>query len=215
MALGVHFGVARDNAFVSRLGDVLARKLASADVLGRLQVLRHAYAKTKKQLPMSAAASRVQFDEGDDDGTAALGIGFDVGGRDAANYISALTPVTKQVFDGLTAQYQRDAFTLAAASDARMVKQIQDELGEIAAKGGSAPDFRTAVNHITDEAGVQRINSFTLDTAFNTAMQKAYSAGRLKQMQEPHMQDALPYWQYWTVGDSRVRPEHAVLDGFC
>jgi uncharacterized protein with gpF-like domain len=33
-------------------------------------------------------------------------------------------------------------------------------------------------------------------------------------MQEPHMMDALPFWQYWTVGDIRVRPGHAELDGF-
>jgi uncharacterized protein with gpF-like domain len=33
-------------------------------------------------------------------------------------------------------------------------------------------------------------------------------------MQAPHMTEALPYWQYWTVGDLRVRPGHAELDGF-
>lgn len=214
MRLGVHFGVRRDNAFIPRLGDVLAHKLAGADMLGRLQVLRHAYAKTKRRLPLSAAASGVQFDE-DENGSATLGIGFDIGGENSSNYIAALTPVAKQTYDGLTAQYQRDAFTLAAASDARMVKKIQEALSEVAAKGGTAADFRAEVLKITDDAGVQQINAFTLDTAFNTAMQKAYSAGRLAQMKEEHMQAALPYWQYWTVGDDRVRPEHAVLDGFC
>jgi uncharacterized protein with gpF-like domain len=34
-------------------------------------------------------------------------------------------------------------------------------------------------------------------------------------MREPGMMDALPYWQYWTVGDMRVRPAHAALDLFC
>lgn len=213
MAVRVHLGTVRDNAFVPRMGDVLAKKLAAADLLGRLQILRHAHAKTKKHLPLTAAGRIVRFDE--NDGSADIGIGFDVEGDDAADYISKLTPVTKHVFDGLTAQYQKDAFTLAGASDVRMVKKVQAALADIAEKGGTPADFQAAAKKITDDAGVEEMNAFTLDTAFNTAMQKAYSAGRLAQMQEPHMTQALPYWQYWTVGDLRVRPEHAVLDGFC
>ena len=59
-----------------------------------------------------------------------------------------------------------------------------------------------------------QINAFTLDTAFNTAMQRAYSLGRYDQMREPGVAAILPYWQYWIVGDLRVRPEHRVLQGF-
>jgi SPP1 gp7 family putative phage head morphogenesis protein len=99
-------------------------------------------------------------------------------------------------------------------SDTRLIAKIRDALGEAAAKGETASDWKDAVNKLTSEAGVADLSSFTLDTAFNTAMQKAYSAGRLEQMQEPHMVEALPFWQYWTVGDDRVRPEHEVLDGF-
>ena len=96
-----------------------------------------------------------------------------------------------------------------------MLQRVQAALADIAKKGETAADFQKAAKTITDNAGVEQMNAFTLDTAFNTAMQKAYSSGRLQQMQEPHMVEALPYWQYWTVGDFRVRPEHAVLDGFC
>jgi SPP1 gp7 family putative phage head morphogenesis protein len=49
---------------------------------------------------------------------------------------------------------------------------------------------------------------------FTTNMQKAYSLGRYEQMKQPETMDALPFWQYMTVGDDRVRPEHAVIDGF-
>ena len=70
------------------------------------------------------------------------------------------------------------------------------------------------MNAITDDAGVAQLDAFTLDTAFNTAMQKAYSLGRYEQMSDPAVKAVLPYWQYWTVGDDRVRPEHAVLNGF-
>jgi SPP1 gp7 family putative phage head morphogenesis protein len=204
MPLRIHHSVTRDNAFVPRMGEVLARKLAAADLLGRLQILRHGYLKTKRKLPLSTAAGSVRFDESDDAALLSAGISFDIPCDDVADYITRLVPVTRDVFDGLTAQYRKDAFTLAGASDVRLVQKIQEQLAEIARRGGTAAEFR-----------VEQINAFTLDTAFQTAMQKAYSAGRLAQMREPHMIEALPFWQYWTVGDLRVRPEHAVLDGFC
>jgi SPP1 gp7 family putative phage head morphogenesis protein len=215
MPLRFHHVLARDNAFVPRLGEVLARKLAAADMLGRLQILRHGYLKTKRKLPLSAAAGSVRFDEADNDALLSAGISFDLPTEDVAGYITQLVPVTRDVFDGLTAQYRKDAFTLAGASDVRLVQKIREQLAEIASKGGTAAEFRAAVNKLTAEEGVAQINAFTLDTAFQTAMQKAYSSGRLAQMREPHMMEALPFWQYWTVGDLRVRPEHAVLDGFC
>jgi SPP1 gp7 family putative phage head morphogenesis protein len=218
MALGVHFGTPRENAVQSRLGDTLARHLAAADLLGRMQILRHTRMKTGKFLPLSAAAGpALRFDEsGDDDLQALATAGFSVDQQDddAERFIRQLTPVTRQVFDGLTSQYKGDAFTLAGVADQRLIQNVRDELADIARRGGTAQDFRDHVNKLTSDAGVAEVDSFTLDTAFNTAMQKAYSAGRLQQMREPHMVNAMPFWQYWTVGDFRVRPEHAVLDGF-
>jgi uncharacterized protein with gpF-like domain len=43
---------------------------------------------------------------------------------------------------------------------------------------------------------------------------KAYAKGRAEQMADPAVVAALPYWQYRTAGDGRVRPAHAALDGF-
>jgi SPP1 gp7 family putative phage head morphogenesis protein len=80
--------------------------------------------------------------------------------------------------------------------------------------GGTQQDFEKAVAKMTSDAGVEEIAAFTLDTVFTTNMQKAYSLGRFEQLSDPAVRQALPYWQYLTLGDSRVRPEHAVLDYF-
>lgn len=213
MALSLHLGTPRDSGLQRQLGDLLARKMASADLLGRVQILRHARKKTGRTLPLSAAGRSIKFDESDQD-SSDLGFAFDVGGAANAAQIRALTPVTRQVFDGLTALYAKDAFTLAGTADVRLIQKVRDALAEVAEKGDTIQDFRAAVSRICSQEGVEDLNGFTLDTAFNTAMQKAYSNGRLVQMQEPSMVDALPFWQYWTVGDLRVRPEHAALDGF-
>lgn len=218
MALDFHLGAARDNGLQRRLGDLFARHLASADLLGRLQILRHAHKRAGKLLPMAEGHRALRF--GEQDGESAgqqdsvVGFSFDLPDDQAARFIGELTPVTRAVFDGLTAAYRQDAFTMAGAADARLIEKIRDALAGTAKEGGTASDFQKAVQRLTTEAGVADLNKFTIDTAFQTAMQKAYSAGRLEQMQEPHMVEALPFWQYWTVGDDRVRPEHEVLDGF-
>jgi SPP1 gp7 family putative phage head morphogenesis protein len=213
VALGFHLGNPGDTGIQRRLGDTLARHLAAADLLGRLQIMRHAHKKTGKLLPISPSSRVARFAEDPHDQVTG-GFSFDLPNDDAQRFIQALTPVTRQVFDGLTAQYQRDAFTLAGVSDVRLIEKIRDSLAEIARDGGTAQDFHAAVRKLAGDAAVDGLNAFTLDTAFQTAMQKAYSSGRLEQMREPSTMDALPFWQYWTVGDLRVRPEHAVLDGF-
>jgi SPP1 gp7 family putative phage head morphogenesis protein len=48
---------------------------------------------------------------------------------------------------------------------------------------------------------------------FRTNVQSAYGAGRYKAIRNPVVTRTRPYVQYRTVGDSRVRDEHAALDG--
>jgi SPP1 gp7 family putative phage head morphogenesis protein len=195
-----------------QLGNLLARHLAAANLLGRAQVVREVHRRTGKRIAVSTNAHlRAHFD---DSGDAAIGFSFNVPNDDAANYIAGLTSVTRQTFDGLTATYQSQAFTLAGVADVRLIEKIKDALADTMKAGGSKDDFEAAVKKLTDDAGVEELNAFTLDTAFNTTMQKAYSLGRFEQMQSPATRAVLPYWQYWTVGDDRVRPEHRVLQGF-
>jgi len=210
MALRFHMMPTRSHEIQARVGNMLARHLAAANLLGRVQVVKLAHKKTGRKLPVAAGSRHVNFDDDDLYGS----FSTDLPGDDAAEYIRDLTPVTKEIFDGLTAQYKKDAFTLAGAADLRLIQKIQAALAEVAQKGETAADFEAAVNKITDDAGIAQLNAFTLDTAFNTAMQKAYSLGRYEQMTDESVTAVLPFWQYWTVGDDRVRPEHMVLDGF-
>jgi SPP1 gp7 family putative phage head morphogenesis protein len=203
----------------AQLGDMLAEHLAAANLLGRLHIARFAISKTGKPARLALTSHHgVSF--ADDDHNAAgdtLGVGFsfDLPPTGAIEYLRNLTPVTRHLFDGLTSQYRRDAFTVAGVSDQRLIAKIRDTLSETLAKGGTARDFRAQVDQLCTEEGVQKLTAFELDTVFQTNSGKAYSAGRLEQMREPATMDALPYWQYWTVGDARVRPAHASLDGFC
>ncbi|MGO8759353.1 MAG: phage minor head protein [Terracidiphilus sp.] len=213
MALRFHLNPTGRSQVQLRMGDLLARHLAAANLLGRVQILKHARRKTGQVIPITAVSRLRHFDEQDDDSIYGS-FSTDLPNDDAAGYLADLTPVTKEIFKGLSAQYQSSAFTLAGAADVRLIEKIRDALADAAQKGETADQFQLAVKKITDDAGVAELSSFTLDTAFNTAMQRAYSLGRYEQMKDPATMNVLPIWQYWTVGDDRVRPEHAVLDGF-
>ena len=190
-----------------------------AILLGRLHVARFALSKRRKPMRLALTGHRIRnFAEDDrNDAGDVLGVSFsfDLPATGAIDYLRNLTPVTKDLFDGLTAQYRSDAFTVAGVSDQNLIAKIRDALSETLSKGGSAHDFRAAVDEMCSKAGIDKIAAFELDTIFQTNTGKAYSAGRLEQLREPSLVDALPYWQYWTAGDLRVRPAHAALDGFC
>ena len=197
------------------LAGTLAQHLAAANLLGRLQLVREVHKRTGRKVEI-ATSSRLRFD--DDDASTGTTVNaaysFSLPTDGSADYLRNLVPVTKDVFDGLTAQYRAQAFTLAGVADQRLIEKIRDAMADVAKQGGSRADFEKAADKLTSEAGVADLNSFTLDTAFNTAMQRAYSLGRYEQMSEPVVKHLLPIWQYWTVGDDRVRPEHRVLHRF-
>ena len=205
--------IPKDHGVQLQVAEQLARHMAAANVLGRLSVVKNVQKKTGKTVPLSMSTRRnLHFDDGSDD----VSMGFDLNlpNDDAAAYIRGLTPVTRETFDGLTAQYRKLAFTIAGTADTRLIAKVRDALAEVAQHGGTMPEFEAAVAKITTDAGVAALNSFTLDTAFQTAMAKAHSLGRYEQLTDEDTMAAVPFWQYMTVGDDRVRPEHAVLDGF-
>ena len=194
-----------------RLQTTIAQHLAASNILGRRQVLKAVHQKIGRKLPMATSSRHVHFSEEE---TVQGSFSTDLPATGAADYLRGLTPVAKDTFDGLSAQYRKDAFTIAGTSDVRLIARVRDELAQIAAQGGTEQDFERAVNKLTTDAGVEQLNAFTLDTAFTTAVQRAYSLGRYEQMTDAATQEVLPYWQYMTMGDDRVRPEHAVLDYF-
>jgi len=193
------------------LSDRFADYQAGFNLLGRLTVLKAARQKTGKILPLMSG-SHLFADALPDE--SAIYTSFELPPTGALDYLRSLTPVTRDVFDGLSKQYKADAITVTGLTDQRLLQKIRDELAEVVLQGGTKDEFRSAVDAMTDAAGVARLAGPTIDTVFSSNAQKAYSVGRYEQMTDGPVLEALPFWQYWTVGDNRVRPEHDDLDGF-
>jgi SPP1 gp7 family putative phage head morphogenesis protein len=61
--------------------------------------------------------------------------------------------------------------------------------------------------------GFAPLSPYRIETIFRTNLQSAYQAGRYRQLTEPAVMAALPYWRYVAVLDGSTRPEHAALHG--
>jgi SPP1 gp7 family putative phage head morphogenesis protein len=197
------------------LGEQLARAQAGANILGRLAVLRDSVRKTKAPLRFNSGSRLVSFSDSSDGLDASLYTSFTLPPTNVLEYLRNLTPVTRTVFDGLSKQYQLDSFTIAGVTDQRILQRIQADLGTVIEHGGTAEDFRKAVHYLQTQEGIEKLSAFEIDNVFQNMTQKAYAAGRYEQQSDESVVEALPYWQYWTVGDDRVRPAHRALNRFC
>ena len=69
------------------------------------------------------------------------------------------------------------------------------------------------MREVMTNAGIETINPWLLETMAITQIAVAYSAGRWNANQDPAIQEILWGYEYVTVGDDRVRPEHEKMDG--
>lgn len=76
-------------------------------------------------------------------------------------------------------------------------------------EGTTFKEFADDFDDFTNSLGVGYENPSYLETVFRTNLQTSYGAGRQRALQA--VADERPYWQYRTVNDGRVRPEHEVL----
>lgn len=89
---------------------------------------------------------------------------------------------------------------------------VRSELEKSLAEGGTFKDFAARIEDGGTGLGITEADPAYLNMVFRTNVQSAYGAGRYRAMTDPDVMDAQPFVEYRTVGDARVREEHAVLD---
>lgn len=138
-------------------------------------------------------------------------MGFDVAPDDAIDYFKKKRVVTSRQFDRLADDARSAAFTVGGVYKQDILQGFKSEI--VSALENGTPQ-QTVVNRFKDllaGAGHRELGNFHLETVFRTNMQMAYGVGRRKGLEA--VAADLPFWTYHTVGDDRVRPTHAVLNG--
>lgn len=121
--------------------------------------------------------------------------------------------VTPEEFDDMTDAEKARAFIARRLCGERMVAASKEALERTLRDGGTLRDFVNAMRDESISLGVTAADPAYLETVFRTNTLGAYGAGRFRQMTDPVVTEARPVVEYVTVGDDRVRPNHARLDG--
>lgn len=127
----------------------------------------------------------------------------------AVAYLRGLQPMTDADFADLEAETAARAFTVARVTKIDMLQSILDKLNDGLQKGLTLEEFASDIDTIVGGA----LTDGHVETIYRTNIQSAYGAGKWQQGTDPDIADDIWGWRYVTVGDDRVRDEHAELDG--
>lgn len=129
--------------------------------------------------------------------------------------------VPNVVFRALEDWEKSEAFSLAGVQHQNFLTAIYSSLVRAEQQGATLADWLPEAQQILDAFGVgggrvysgERFSAWYAEVVFRTNTQREYAAGRYAEMFAPKCMDAAPFWLYSGIKDSRIRPEHAALDG--
>lgn len=133
--------------------------------------------------------------------------------EEALEYLRRKVPMTIEQYKRLQEEARKQAFTVSDTTRLDLVQDILDELKRSMAEGGTLQEFQKVIRERMDTKGWTGPTPYRLETIFRTNMQSAYQAGRYKQMTDPEVVEARPYWMYVAVKDGATRASHRALDG--
>jgi SPP1 gp7 family putative phage head morphogenesis protein len=133
--------------------------------------------------------------------------------KEAVAFFRKKRVMTPEAFYKLEAKYRARAFTAKKLRNQYLRTKAKKAIERAIKKGTTLQQFKKDIDKLTDALGHSRTSRHYLKTVWDTNVQTSYNAGHYQQARQPLLMKARPYWQYQTVGDRRVRPEHAAMHG--
>lgn len=123
-----------------------------------------------------------------------------------------------QLFKGATADEIQQLANRYAPSTQRVLANLTTKLSTgmreaLAEAVNSQVTVKAAIESFFTKAGFTSDSPWFIETLLRTQTQIAYGAARYAEYQNPEIDEILWGYEYVTVGDDRVRENHAVLDG--
>ena len=116
------------------------------------------------------------------------------------------TKTWKDLWKGMHAR----AFMVAGAAKTQLLSDFYDAVEKGIAKGTTLAEFRKDFDDIVARHGwkYKGGKGWRTGIIFNTNIKTAYAAGQHKQMTDPVILAARPYWRYVASSSKEKRPEH-------
>jgi uncharacterized protein with gpF-like domain len=133
--------------------------------------------------------------------------------------------VTRDVFDRMSRDAQRRAFTVAGAAKLSMVEVVNEELANALMRGEDLRQFRARLKERMELSGwlkpgpkkevpTRPGRPWHVETIYRTNVAGSYARGRRAQMTQPAVVALRPYWQIVTLkADGKSRKTHAAAHG--
>ncbi len=141
-----------------------------------------------------------------------LGVAFSVY-VGAEKFIGNRLSMTPEQLDTLKETFEASAVQVMSGVTPAIEQSLQNSIGTIVKEGMHVREGIQELEKAFIRNGLHPRNSFTLEAIMRTQTQIAYQSGRYAQDQDPDIQEILWGYRYVTVGDTRVRDSHALLDG--
>lgn len=188
-----------------QLTDAVVATIATANLLGRARIRLR-----QEQAERHYARKASSFTEEPTDFRAFMGEPalHPMAPRQAVAYFRRLVPRLGTDPGRFGDLMQREAFTLAVATEETLLAKVQEIIASRLETGegiGTAPEDIQAV---LDQVGVSPRSPVYATMTFRTNMKDAYAQGAEEELQEPDVQEAFPVWRYVGIRDGRQRPSH-------
>jgi SPP1 gp7 family putative phage head morphogenesis protein len=192
----------------AKLADLIGQTMQLADALGRKRLLMEADAKAKRrQPPMFRCLAEHNF--------MTTPVVPHVPFKEAYEDILAREPRIAKSRDEIARAYSGDngfailKLPMRLAENARMklLQRVQKALADFAARGESTASVSLKLASMAD------FTRSYAETVYRTNLATAFTAGRMKQMQDPDVREVAPAFEFVTAGDVDVRKNHRNTKG--
>ena len=133
---------------------------------------------------------------------------------DAVTFFRDRTVLTPGQLEQLRITYSDAALDIARGFDETVGARLRKEVAISISEGETVKDGSARLGRAFDSMGLgDQVTQPLMETLIRTQTRIAWSAGEWNADQDPAIQEILWGYTYSTVGDDRVRPSHALLDG--
>ncbi len=131
---------------------------------------------------------------------------------EAYDYFTNLIPTLHVHPDRFGELMERQAFTLAVATEKTLLEEVQRVISDSIREG--TPGGAITIRQLMIECGVAPQNPQYAEAVYRTNVMDASAVGHDREMQQPDMQEVFPVFMYSAiVGDRRGRPWHVSKNG--
>ena len=134
---------------------------------------------------------------------------------EAGRFLTERLALTDADVTALNGTYNGEALNIANGFGNEINSAISQEIADSIAAGEHVNLGTKRLRDAFTRLGIPSADTpgHLIETIYRTQTQLAYSAGSWNADQDPAVQEILWGYEYATVGDNRVRPNHAALDG--